>query len=172
MILIALGANLPSRAGAPIRTLPAALHFLDVRGAQVCGVSHYYRSAPIPPSGQPDFVNAVARIKSDLDPWSLLALLHETEAAFGRQRKDRWEARTLDLDLIDYHQFVTTGAAAGQEEGGMPLVLPHPRLDERAFVLCPLMDVAPSWRHPRSGRLAGDLFAALSPPQDCTVLAD
>ncbi len=157
MILIGLGANLPSpEHGPPQATLEAALDALGAQGANVLRRSPWYESAPVPPSGQPWYVNAVAEVESALSPQALLAALLDVEAGFGRVRSVRNASRTVDLDLLDYRGLVT-GPGEKPE-------LPHPRLHERAFVLLPLRDLAPGWRHPASGRTVGALIEALGRP--------
>jgi 2-amino-4-hydroxy-6-hydroxymethyldihydropteridine diphosphokinase len=151
MILIALGANLPSHAGQPAETLRAALVKLAESGAVPRGVSPFYATPAWPDPSDPEFVNAVARIDTELAPLQLMELLHRVEAAFGRQRNVRNAPRTLDLDILDYD---------GRVEQGPP-VLPHPRIAGRAFVLIPLADVTPGWRDPVSGRSVEELIAAL-----------
>jgi 2-amino-4-hydroxy-6-hydroxymethyldihydropteridine diphosphokinase len=164
MILIGLGANLATLAGPPQATLAAALAALEGEGVEVGARSRWYRSAPVPPSDQPWFVNGVAALAIALDPMSLLALLHRIEARFGRRRERINEARTLDLDLLDYDGRIMAG------DGGP--VLPHPRLHERAFVLLPLAELAPHWRHPRLQRSVADLIAALPPGQQAEPVPD
>ena len=158
MILVALGSNLVS---AEFETsdilLEAALNSLEKKGIKVQMRSSWYRSAPIPASDQPWFVNGVARVETALAPQALLAVLHEVEAEYGRVRSRRNESRTLDLDLLAYDDQVI------EEPGG--LVLPHPRLQERAFVLLPLAEIAPEWRHPVSGETAAAMLEALPPGQ-------
>ena len=157
-IYIALGANLPSeRHGSPRETLEAALDRLTKNGVTIVSTSPWYVTAPVPRSDQPDYVNAVAAVATELGPSHLLALLHETEAAFGRTRKARNEARAIDLDLVAYHQLVS-------EDGSLPPQLPHPRMHQRAFVLVPLRDVAPAWRHPRLRKSVDELIAGLPRP--------
>ncbi|MGH7087725.1 MAG: 2-amino-4-hydroxy-6-hydroxymethyldihydropteridine diphosphokinase [Stellaceae bacterium] len=161
MILIGLGANLPSPAGEPKATLAAALDALDEEGVRILAHSRLYRSAPVPPSSQPPYINAVASLGTALDPRSLLAHLLTIEARFGRTRDARNAARTLDLDLLDYD---------GAVSDAFDLALPHPRLHERAFVLRPLLEIAPRWRHPVLGLSADVLLASLPPGQDAAPL--
>ncbi len=161
MILIGLGANLPSRLGPPRATLEAALTFLEGRGVRVAARSRFYQSPAWPPSDQPDYVNAVARLETALEPHPLLALLHEAEAHFGRLRGLVNAARTLDLDLLDHHGLRI-------EAGG--LILPHPRIAQRAFVLLPLRDAAPGWRHPATGASIAEMIATLPVDHGVTPL--
>jgi 2-amino-4-hydroxy-6-hydroxymethyldihydropteridine diphosphokinase len=130
---------------------------MEAHGITVSGRSSWFRSAPVPTSDQPWFVNGVAKLVTDLSPWRLLALLHDVEAEYGRVRSVPNASRTLDLDLLAYDDMIVDGT------GG--LVLPHPRLAERAFVLQPLAQLAPEWRHPVSGQTAGEMLAGLPPGQ-------
>lgn len=163
-ILVGIGANLASaRCGAPRDTVEAALAALPRAGIAITARSRWFESAPVPLSDQPWYVNGVAAVASRLSPRALLDRLHAIEAEFGRVRVERNEARVLDLDLLAY------GALVEAEEGG--LVLPHPRLAERAFVLLPLADVAPDWRHPVTGLAIPDMLANLPPGQTVRPLA-
>ena len=151
MIVIALGANLVSPAGPPVRTIEAALGELARNGVKIEAVSAVYRTPAWPDPSDPPFDNAVTRVGTAYSPPELMDLLHKIESLYGRKRGAKNAPRTLDLDLVDYH---------GRVEAGPP-ALPHPRMAERAFVLLPLSDVAPEWRHPVSGRSVGELIAAL-----------
>lgn len=153
MIFIGIGSNLPSPAGPPLETAEAALEALAAAGVRVLRRSRWYESAPVPPSDQPWFVNGVVEVETGLAPAALLALLHRIEAQFGRRRTVANAARPLDLDLLAYDDRVC--------DDGNGIILPHPRLHERAFVLLPLSELAPDWRHPRTGRRIADLIAAL-----------
>jgi 2-amino-4-hydroxy-6-hydroxymethyldihydropteridine diphosphokinase len=157
MILIAIGANLPSSTGRmPLATCRAAAEALQtLPGLRLQALSRWYRTSPIPPSDQPDYVNGVARFEGHSEPRALLARLQKIEARAGRQRGAANAPRTLDLDII---------AIDDQVQAGSDPVLPHPRAHERAFVLVPLADVAPGWMHPTLQRSVEALIAAL-PPQ-------
>jgi 2-amino-4-hydroxy-6-hydroxymethyldihydropteridine diphosphokinase len=156
-ILVALGANLISeRYGTPIETLEAALGALAARDIRTLKRSRWFESAPVPISDQPWYVNGVISVRTPLSAAATLSSLHEIEAEFGRVRQIRNEARVLDLDLIAYGDEVI------DERGGM--IVPHPRLAERAFVLLPLADVAPDWHHPVSGLGLDEMIRAL--PKD------
>lgn len=156
MIFIAIGSNLSVPGlGKPLEICQKALARLDSMGIAVAALSRFYETAPVPISDQPWFVNAIARVECDLDAATLLDRLHQVEQEFGRVRRDRNEARVLDLDLIDYKGMVDAG----------PPILPHPRMVDRAFVLLPLGDVAPGWVHPVTGRAIADLIVALPPDQ-------
>jgi 2-amino-4-hydroxy-6-hydroxymethyldihydropteridine diphosphokinase len=158
-ILIGIGANLTSpRFGAPLQTCTAAVAALGRAGIAVRRVSAWYESAPLPASDQPRYVNGVVLVETGLAPADLLAHLHDIEAAFGRVRRARNEARVLDLDLLAYGRRIAAAPARP--------TLPHPRLAERAFVLLPLSEVAPGWRDPVDGGPVAEMIAALVPGQD------
>src|SRR5260221_799396 len=149
MIYIALGANLPSAEGPPESTLRRVLALLPARGVAVEAVSPFYRSPAWPKASDPAFINAVARVRTKLTPGVLMRLLLQIEREFGRRRGVKWAPRTLDLDIVDYAGLVTDAAH---------LMLPHPQAHERNFVLCPLADIAPGWRHPVTGEGVVDLL--------------
>jgi 2-amino-4-hydroxy-6-hydroxymethyldihydropteridine diphosphokinase len=154
VILVAIGANLPGPDGtSPITTCRAAVAALDaLPGVRVRGLSRWYRTAPMPPSGQADYINGVAHLTGAIAPDRLLAALHAIEATAGRTRSTPNAARILDLDLI----------AMGDLMRAIPdPVLPHPRAHQRRFVLEPLSEVAPGWIHPLLGRPVEALIAAL-----------
>ena len=162
MIIVALGANLPGRFAYPADAIEAGLAELDRTPLRVVARSRIYESPPWPqPSTQPWYANAVARIETALDPAELLAHLHSIERDFGRVRGELNAARTLDLDLIDYDGHVRAGSP----------ILPHPRMWDRAFVLYPMAELTPDWRHPVLGRPISGLISDLPADTVCRPIA-
>ena len=156
MILIALGANLPSRFGSPAETIFQAFEALEEQGLEILNTSRIWLTAPVPISEQPRYHNAVVEIETELDAFALLSVLHKVEAEFGRVRYERNEPRVLDLDLIAYNTEIIDRPS---------LIVPHPRLHERAFVLLPLHDIAPDWIHPFYNRNLEEMIAEIPAEQ-------
>ncbi len=161
-----------SSAGGPRETLCAALGALETPRVALRAVSRFFLTPAFPAGSGPDFVNAAAILDTDLTAPDLLAHLHGVEAQFGRVRKDRWDARTLDIDLLALGDQVLPDAAGYRHWADLPpdrqrietpdrLILPHPRLQDRAFVLVPLADIAAGWHHPVTGRSLTAMLAAL-----------
>lgn len=157
-ILIGLGANLQSEdEKTPRQTLDRVLERFGAHGLDLEAVSPWFESEPVPPSDQPWFVNGVALAVTRLPAREVLHGLHEIEAELGRARRERWEARVVDLDLLDYGGEIVPdrkswrAIADGDPRAEHGLALPHPRMHDRRFVLLPLAHVAPDWRHPVFG---------------------
>lgn len=164
MILIGIGSNLAAPPfGSPEDTVSAAVAQLPATGIVVVLRSRWYLSEPVPPSDQPWYVNGVAAIATRLTPAALLTALLALETRFGRRRSVPNAARTLDLDLLDYE---------GRQCASEHLTLPHPRLHERRFVLAPLAEIAPDWRHPRLRASASELLGRLGPGDPVCALGE
>jgi 2-amino-4-hydroxy-6-hydroxymethyldihydropteridine diphosphokinase len=144
MILLALGSNLTGPWGPPRQTVARALAEMPRHNMRVRKVSRFHETAPYGVINQPAFINAVALIDTAMSPDSLMRVLHLLERQAGRVRRKRWGPRTLDLDLLDYHGLRRPAAHMSVR----PLTLPHPGIIHRRFVLEPLLEIAPHWRHP------------------------
>ena len=155
MILIAFGSNLSFCGQPPAvivqRAVKALGKFVDIQA-----VSRFYASPSWPDKNNPGYVNAAVAGQSELAPDALMAALHTLEAGFGRRRSEKNAPRTLDIDLLAYDDIIQEG------DGRSDLILPHPRIGARDFVLAPLCDIAPDWRHPGTGLTAKEMLAALS----------
>ena len=156
-VIVAIGANLPSVDADPLQACERAIRAIAaLPGVSGLARSRWFSSAPVPASSQPRFVNGAVAFLTGLDPADLLDRLHGIEDSAGRARPVPNAARTLDLDVIDMGGLVRPAPDP---------VLPHPRAHLRLFVLLPLRDVAPDWRHPVTGSSVAALLAGL-PPQD------
>jgi len=145
---VGLGSNLGDRAAHLLLGLSALSRLPETR---LLRLSPVYETDPVGPP-QPPYLNMVAELETELSPKGLLAEMLRVEKALGRERRERWGPRTLDLDLLLYGDLVL------EEEG---LSVPHPRLHERAFVLVPLLDLLPEGRHPLLGQSFAELLASL-----------
>jgi len=180
--LVALGGNLPRGDQSPEVTLRKAIEDLRGFGAQITAVSRFYRTPCFPAGAGPDYVNAALVMQGFDDPVTVLKLLHDVEARHDRERHTRWAGRTLDLDLIAFGQAVLPDPATQSHWRDLSvseqmlrapeqLILPHPRLQDRPFVLIPLLDVAPDWRHPVLQRSIAEFCADLSAAQCRDIVA-
>ena len=152
---IALGSNLPFDGMESPALLVRAASALQASGLHLRACSGIWRTAAWPPSDQPDYYNAVVALDpGERSPQALYNLLREIEARYGRERREKWASRTLDLDIVAMDGFVGTFG---------DITLPHSRLDKRAFVLAPLAEAAPEWRHPILNSSASYLLACLPP---------
>jgi len=169
LILVGLGANLPSAAGQPGETLTAAIDLIATEGVRITQVSSFYETTALPPSGQPNFVNGVFAAETSLTAKDVLKLFQSIETKFGRKPGERWSARTLDIDLLSYGETILPNFGVWEEicNSKDPAaileepIVPHPRLHKRAFVMIPLLEVAPNWFHPCLKMTAGKLAESL-----------
>ena len=170
---VALGANMPSSVGIPADTLRAALREMVDMGCIICSESRFFSTPAFPAGAGPDYVNAAVAVFGPDDPIQMLAMLHAVERVFGRTRETRWGQRTLDLDLLAAGDLVLPDRDRYQQWSDLPadqhtlrapdeLILPHPRLHERAFVLVPLADIDANWRHPVLDQTVAQMLAAVN----------
>lgn len=159
---VALGSNLPATTASPAALVRQALRLLEGDSVSLAAQSRLVRSPAFPAGSGPDYVNAVVMLNTCLSARALLARLHAIEAELGRERQVRWGARCIDLDLLFYDQQILPDVATYNRWKNLPpesqmheapdeLILPHPRLQDRAFVLVPLAGIAPEWLHPVLG---------------------
>ena len=160
-LLLGVGANVAGPWGSPRETLTRALREIERAGVRIVRASNYYSTKPVGDTSQPRYLNAVVMAKSSIAPGTLLRLLKQIERRAGRRTARAMASRPLDLDILDYGGRRIGHPARRRERGR--LILPHPEMHARAFVLVPLLEVALAWRHPPSGRTVKALLALLSP---------
>lgn len=177
LFLVALGANLGASRAQNLRMLHDAIAALAAMDdLHIGAVSGFYATPCFPPGAGPDFVNACITIEAGIGAEAMLARLHRVEAGFGRVRSTRWAARVLDLDLLamgdailpdvpTQRAWMDLPPAAQAKTAPDTLILPHPRLHERGFVLVPLADIAPDWVHPALGLSVSALRDRLAAPE-------
>lgn len=181
-MLVAFGANLPAGGAAPAETVAAAIAALAGEGLEIMRRSRLFATPAFPPGNGPDYVNAAALYAApdDMDAGAVLAMCHRVETIHGRVRAARWGQRTLDADLLAFGNLVLPDAGTFREWHDLPpeaqpgrtpdrLILPHPRLHERAFVLVPLAEVAPEWIHPVLGQSVAAMLAGLPEAERAAV---
>ncbi|MCG7493804.1 2-amino-4-hydroxy-6-hydroxymethyldihydropteridine diphosphokinase [Thalassobius sp. Cn5-15] len=172
LILVAFGGNLPLEGEAPAQFIPRALEQLADLGLRIEHTSALYKTPCFPAGAGPDYVNGALSCSGNLTPDQVLEVLHQVECDFGRARTSRWAGRTLDLDLIAVGSAVCPDESTVRDWLELPLdtqklaapdqlILPHPRIQDRAFVLVPLRDVAPDWRHPLLGKTVAEMYNSL-----------
>lgn len=144
-VVIALGSNLAGAAGSSRAILEAALDRFAAQGLNLVARSRWWRSAAWPNPTDPDYLNGVVIVETARSPGETLTAIHQIETALGRRRSQPNAPRTLDLDLIAHGRKVIDSPE---------LVIPHPRAAERLFVVGPLAEIAPDWRHPATGETA------------------
>jgi 2-amino-4-hydroxy-6-hydroxymethyldihydropteridine diphosphokinase len=169
-VQLALGANMHGRWGEPHATLLRACRELEAQGLEIVQRSCFYVTTPVGGGRQPRYLNTVLTVRTGQAPGALLRLVKSLERRAGRKLAPRMTARPLDIDIIDYGGR-RMGRPGGHRRHGQ-LILPHPEMHRRAFVLRPLQDVAPHWQHPVLRRPVKALLAHLNPADRAGVTLD
>lgn len=161
-VLLGLGSNEAGSWDEPVAALTRALRELEANGVRLSAVSRFEVTRPVGPIPQPSYVNAAAAGRTEMDANGLLVLLKRLEHEAGRRPGPRWGPRPLDIDILDFDGVVLGWDAAHDPMRPAHLVLPHPELHKRAFVLEPLAGIAPAWLHPVLGKNARQMLADLA----------
>ena len=176
IVYLAFGSNQETQLTGSVRTIRSAYTLLSNRTLTGCVTSPFYKTPAFPAGNGPDYVNSVIKAETMLPPQALLAALHDVETQLGRVRKNRWGSRIIDIDLLDYQECILPSLDVYKACAEMPLdsqrikwpddlILPHPRIQDRGFVLVPLRAVAPAWIHPVSAKPIDALIAAIDPQE-------
>ena len=152
--------------------LTGAIEALESEDVRVGLRSSFLLSAPFGVTGQPEFANAVIAVEAHFPPRALLARCHRVERTAGRERRKRWGPRTLDIDLLAYHDVIMNRHARPSLAAPFaPLVLPHPGIEHRPFVLVPLAEIAPRWHHPVTGLTPAAMLRRLGLQREGAILS-
>jgi len=182
LAIIGLGANLPSSFGKSAETVRHAINLLSGKNLEIQNVSQIYSTPCYPKGAGPDYINAVVTLATNLSASVLLSRLHSIEQSLGRERVSRWGGRVIDLDLLAYEDQISPDLETYQQWLNLPheqqtenapeqMILPHPRIQDRAFVLVPLAEIAPDWQHPVLRRSARQLLNDLDPADIAQIVA-
>lgn len=174
--LVALGSNQSSVEGGPAETVSKAIQIMECKGFKIQAASRMYVNPAFPAGSGPEYTNAVVALSTNLPCDEILEVLHEIEAELGRERDVRWGSRTVDLDLLAVEALVLPDVETQNHWRALPLedqmrqapeqlILPHPRLQDRAFVLVPMAEIAPDWLHPTLNKTVLQMLNDL-PQQD------
>ena len=171
-VFIGLGANIPSIHGSPLETVNWAITALNMQTTQVVTMSQWYGTRAMGQEGQNDYINGVALLETSLSAQTLLRVLQKIERKAGRQRGKVWGERCLDLDIISYGSVVLEWKKPWRFSPyhRKTLILPHPEAHKRPFVMKPLQDIAPNWKHPVFGLSAHHIWQGLKREKEGQVL--
>ena len=165
MIILSLGSNLPSHFGSRFDNLKFAMSFLEGYGILIDKKSSFYETPSYPDKNNPKFVNIVISVKTNLSPVDLISVLIHIEEKLGRRRNKKNDPRTCDIDIIDYNNEVLDF-----RYNNLELVVPHKELTSRNFVLFPLQEILPNWKHPKTKEIISSLIQKLSEDDRKSIL--
>tara|TARA_Y100001970_G_scaffold262188_1_gene346160 strand:+ start:13988 stop:14518 length:531 start_codon:yes stop_codon:yes gene_type:complete len=157
MIFIGIGSNLPSKFGNRIQNINFAISFLEEKGIKIIKKSSFYETSSQPNTSDPKFLNVVISVETTFSPPDLMSILLSIEKKLGRKRKKKNDPRTCDLDIIDFNGYIKNFTFDNFE-----LILPHPGLSNRNFVLYPLKEISSNWSHPQTKKNIDDLISKIN----------
>ena len=165
MIFLGLGSNLSSKFGDRFINMNLAIAFLEEYGIKVIKKSNFYETPSYPNKENPKFINAVILVETTLPPVDLLSVLLFIEEKLGRKRDKKNDPRTCDIDIIDYNSQILN-----PRYNNLDLTLPHKELTKRNFILFPLQEISPNWKHPKTKEFIRDLLQKLSEDDKNSIL--
>jgi len=165
MIFLGLGSNLSSKFGDRFTNINLAISFLEGYGIKVIKKSNFYETPSYPNKENPKFINAVILVETTLPPVDLMSVLLFIEEKLGRKRGKKNDSRTCDIDIIDYNSQILNLKFNNSE-----LTLPHNDLSKRNFILFPLQEISPNWKHPKTKEFISDLLQKLSEDDKNSIL--
>ena len=165
MIFLGLGSNLSSKFGDRFTNINLAISFLEGYGIKVIKKSNFYETPSYPNKENPKFINAVIIVETTLPPVDLMSVLLFIEEKLGRKRDKKNDPRTCDIDIIDYNSQILNLKFNNSE-----LTLPHNELTKRNFILFPLQEISPNWKHPKTKEFISDLLQKLSEDDKNSIL--
>ena len=165
MIFLGLGSNLSSKFGDRFANINLAISFLEEYGIKVIKKSNFYETPSYPNKENPKFINAVILVETTLPPVDLMSVLLFIEQKLGRKRDKKNDPRTCDIDIIDYNSQILNLKFNKSE-----LTLPHNELTKRNFILFPLQEISPNWKHPKTKEFISDLLQKLSEDDKNSIL--
>ena len=165
MIFLALGSNLHSSKGNRFYNINSALLYLEQNNIKIIRKSSFYETPSYPNKKDPKFINIVIEIESNLSPSNLASIIFSVEERLERKRKKKNEPRTCDIDIIDYNSKIIHFKYANSN-----FTIPHKKLTFRNFVLYPLKEISPNWKHPKTGEIITDIIHRLSKSEKMSIL--
>ena len=165
MIFLGLGSNLPSKYGDRFANINLAISYLERYGIKVIKKSSFYETPSYPNKEHPKFINVVILVETILPPTDLMSVLIFIEEKLERKRGKKNDPRTCDIDIIDYD-----GQILNLRYNNLDLILPHKELTSRNFILFPLQEVSPMWKHPKTEEIINDLLQKLNEENKNSIL--
>ena len=165
MIFLGLGSNLPSKYGDKFANINLAISSLESYGVKIIKRSSFYKTPSYPDRKKPKFINVVILVRTNLPPVDLMSLLVFIEKKLERKRIKKNDPRTCDIDIIDYNSQILN-----LKYNNLDLKLPHKELASRNFVLFPLQEISPMWKHPKTKETISNLIQKLNEEDKNSIL--